>query len=305
MEQQYLDALRDVLATGTCRDDRTGVGTISKFGMQQRYDLSKEFPAVTTKKLAWKSVVGELLWMIEGSSDERRLAEITHGTRDGVVTIWTPNALAPYWKNKAKHEGDLGRVYGVQWRHWRAIKPRAAGGSFQDEFGVTYRRQGNDVEVKEVDQLRILIDGIRADPYGRRHILTAWNPGELDAMALPPCHCFAQFYVADGRLSCQMYQRSADGFLGVPFNIASYSLLTHMIAQVCELQVGEFIHVTGDFHLYTNHIEQAKEQLSRNPLPPPTLWLNPHVTDITKFTMDDIKLLDYQCHPPIVAQMAV
>lgn len=303
--QTYLNALKDVLETGSQRSDRTGVGTISKFGMQQRYDLTKGFPAITTKKLAWRAVVGELLWMIEGSGNERRLAEITHGTRDGVVTIWTPNALAPYWKSKAKYEGDLGRVYGVQWRHWRAIKPRAAGGTFRDDFGVTYRRQGNDVEVKEIDQLKILIEGIQADPYGRRHILTAWNPGELDAMALPPCHCFAQFYVDKGKLSCQMYQRSCDMFLGVPFNIASYSLLTHMIAQVCNLDVGEFIHVLGDAHIYLDHIEQVDEQLKRDPLPAPQLWLNPEIKDITKFTMEDIRLDNYQSHGTIKANMAV
>jgi len=305
MEHEYLDALRDVLKNGTRRDDRTGVGTISRFGMQQRYDLSQGFPAVTTKKLAWNAVVGELLWMIEGSGDERRLAEITHGTRDGTVTIWTPNAMAPYWKPRAKYEGDLGRVYGVQWRHWRTIKPRTAGGSFRDDFGVTYRRQGNDVEVKEIDQLKLLIEGIKSDPYGRRHILTAWNPGELDRMALPPCHCFAQFYVADGRLSCQMYQRSCDMFLGVPFNIASYSLLTHMIAQVGDLQVGEFVHVLGDAHVYLDHIEQVNEQLKREPLPAPRLWLNPSIKDITKFSMDDIQLHGYRHHDPIRAEMAV
>ena len=305
MEQQYLDALRDVLETGTRRDDRTGVGTISKFGMQQRYDLSTGFPAVTTKKLAWKSVVGELLWMIEGSGDERRLAEITHGTRDGVVTIWTPNALAPYWKSKAKYDGDLGRVYGVQWRRWRGIKLREANGIFKDSFGSTYRRVGNNIEVREVDQLTALIEGIKADPYGRRHILTAWNPGELDSMALPPCHCFAQFYVADGRLSCQMYQRSCDMFLGVPFNVASYSLLTHMIAQVCGLQVGEFVHVLGDAHIYLDHQEQVNEQLKREPLPAPRLWLNPEITDITKFTMADILLEEYRSHDAIKAKMAV
>lgn len=305
MTQHYLNALRDVLETGTRRDDRTGVGTISKFGLQQRYDLSQGFPAITTKKLAWRSMVGELLWMIEGSGDERRLAEITHGTRDGVATIWTPNALAPYWRPQAKYEGDLGRIYGVQWRHWRAIKPRAAGGTFRDDFGVTYRREGNDVEVKEIDQLKTLVESIRSDPYGRRHILTAWNPGELDRMALPPCHCFAQFYVADERLSCQMYQRSCDMFLGVPFNIASYSLLTHMIAQVCGLQVGEFVHVLGDAHIYLDHIEQVNEQLKREPLPAPRLWLNPTITDITKFSMDDIQLHGYKHHGVLVGKMAV
>jgi thymidylate synthase len=305
MEQNYLNALRDVLETGIRRDDRTGVGTISKFGLQQRYDLSQGFPAVTTKRLAWKSVVGELLWMIEGSGNERRLAEITHGTRDGAVTIWTPNALSPYWKPQAKYEGDLGRVYGVQWRHWRTVKQREANGSFTDSFGTTYRRTGNAVEVREVDQLKQLIEGIKSDPYGRRHILTAWNPGELDQMALPPCHCFAQFYVADGKLSCQMYQRSCDMFLGVPFNIASYSLLSHMIAQVCDLQVGEFVHVLGDAHIYLDHQEQVNAQLKREPLPAPRLWLNPDITDITEFTMADIRLEGYQSHDAIQAKMAV
>jgi thymidylate synthase len=301
----YNESLNDVLTTGSIRNDRTGVGTISRFGMQQRYDLSQGFPAVTTKKLAWKSVVGELLWMIEGSGDERRLAEITHGTRDGVVTIWTPNALAPYWRPRAKFEGDLGRVYGVQWRRWRAIKPRESEGTFRDSFGNAYRRTGNNVEVREVDQLTQLIEGIKADPYGRRHILTAWNPGELDAMALPPCHCFAQFYVDNGKLSCQMYQRSCDMFLGVPFNIASYSLLTHMIAQVCGLDVGEFVHVLGDAHIYLDHVEQVKEQLAREPLPAPTLWLNPKITDITQFTTADIRLENYQSHGAIKGKMAV
>jgi thymidylate synthase len=243
--------------------------------------------------------------MIEGSGDERRLAEITHGTRDGVVTIWTPNALAPYWRPRAKFEGDLGRVYGVQWRRWRAIKPRESEGTFRDSFGNAYRRTGNNVEVREVDQLQQLIEGIKADPYGRRHILTAWNPGELDAMALPPCHCFAQFYVENGKLSCQMYQRSCDMFLGVPFNSASYSLLTHMIAQVCGLDVGEFVHVLGDAHIYLDHVEQVKEQLTREPLPAPTLWLNPDITDITQFTMTDIRLENYKSHEAIKGKMAV
>jgi len=237
----YLNALDHVLKHGTTRADRTGIGTISVFGMQQRYDLSLSFPAMTTKKLEWKSVVSELLWFIEGSGDERRLAEILHGTRDaGKKTIWTDNAGAEYWRPKAKFDGDLGRVYGVQWRHWQTTD-------------TEYLRNADGKELvrnKEVDQLQQLISGIKADPYGRRHILSAWNPGELTAMALPPCHCFAQFYVSDGRLSCQMYQRSCDMFLGVPFNIASYSLLTHLIAQVCNLEVGEFVHVLGDAHIY-------------------------------------------------------
>ena len=302
--QQYLNALKQVLEQGQQVEDRTGVGTISLFGMQQRYNLAESFPAITTKKLAWRACVGELLWMIEGSGNERRLAEITHGTADGKSTIWTPNAEATYWKPKAKFAGDLGRVYGVQWRHWRtAVEHKQE--TFKDDFGNTYNRQGL-LHVNEVDQLMNLINGIKQDPHGRRHIISAWNPGELDQMALPPCHAFAQFYVSkDGKLSCQMYQRSMDTYLGGPFNIASYSLLTHMIAQVCGLDVGEFIHTIGDAHIYLNHVEQVKEQLSREPFPAPQLWLNPDIIDITKFTMDDIKLLNYQSHPPLPAPMAV
>ena len=308
--QTYLNALKQVLDTGITRDDRTGTGTISVFGMQQRYDLAQGFPAVTTKRLAWKSVVSELLWFIEGSGDERRLAEILYGDRDartdhGILkpTIWTGNATAPYWAKKARYPGDLGRVYGVQWRHWRTVREVKAG-SFNDDFGTYYSMQGG-VQQIEVDQLKDLIEGIKRDPNGRRHILTAWNPGELEAMALPPCHCFAQFYVADGRLSCQMYQRSCDMFLGVPFNIASYSLLTAMIAQVCGLKPGEFVHVLGDAHIYLDHIEQVKEQLRRGPLPSPQLLLNPEINDITKFTMADIQLEGYTSHDAIKAKMAV
>lgn len=274
----YLDCLSFVLKQGTVREDRTGVGTIGVFGMQQRYDLTIGFPAVTTKKLAFRACLSELLWFLEGSRDERRLCEILHGTRSASKkTIWTDNATSKYWLPNAEFIGDLGRVYGVQWR----------------DFGG-------------VDQITQLIENIRKDPYGRRHILTAWNPAELDQMALPPCHCFAQFYVsADGRLSCQMYQRSCDMFLGVPFNIASYSLLTHMISQVCGLEAGEFVHVLGDAHIYLNHVEQVKEQLGREPLPLPTLWINPDVKDITKFTMEDFRLDGYNYHPPIKAPMAV
>jgi len=302
--KQYLDALQQVLELGEQRDDRTGVGTIGLFGMQQRYDLSASFPAVTTKKLAWRACVGELLWMIEGSGNERRLAEITHGTAAGTTTIWTPNALAPYWKPRAQYEGDLGRVYGVQWRHWRSSQ-HVKSGSIKNDLGSYFSIQGGIQEV-ETDQLQTLITGIKRDPYGRRHILSAWNPGELDQMALPPCHVLAQFYVSrDNKLSCQMYQRSCDMFLGVPFNIASYSLLTALIAQVCGLGLGEFVHTLGDAHIYLNHIEQVKEQLKREPLPAPTLWLNPDVTDITKFTMADIRLDGYQSHGAIQAEMAV
>ena len=296
----YLDALQFVLDNGVTKTDRTGTGTISVFGMQQRYDLTKGFPAVTTKKLAWKSVVSELLWFIEGTGDEHRLREILHGSRDSEKsTIWTANATAPYWQNRYRkfpprgpqYAGDLGRVYGVQWRHWQT-KEQVLDGP-------------NKLVYKEVDQLMKLIEGIKKDPNGRRHILSAWNPGELDDMALPPCHIMAQFYVADGKLSCQMYQRSCDMFLGVPFNIASYSLLTHMIAQVCDLDVGEFVHVLGDAHIYSNHVEQVKEQLQREPLPAPTLWLNPDVKDITQFTMADIRLDNYTSLGTIKAEMAV
>jgi thymidylate synthase len=302
--KQYLDALKQVLEKGEQRDDRTGVGTIGLFGMQQRYDLSTSFPAVTTKKLAWKACVGELLWMIEGSGDERRLAEITHSTKDGTVTIWTPNALAPYWQPRAKFEGDLGRIYGVQWRKWRTPVVHKQE-TYKDDFGNTFNRQGL-LHIKETDQLTDLINGIKQEPHGRRHILSAWNPGELDQMALPPCHVLAQFYVSkDNRLSCQMYQRSCDMFLGVPFNIASYSLLTALIAQVCGLGLGEFVHTLGDAHIYLNHIEQVKEQLQREPLPAPTLWLNPDIKEITQFTMSDIRLDNYQSHNAIKAEMAV
>lgn len=301
MEQQYLDALKYVLENGTNKSDRTGTGTISVFGMQQRYNLQHGFPAITTKKLAWKSVVSELLWFIEGSGDENRLREILHGSKHTEkTTIWSANATAPYWTSRYKkfpprgpqYDGDLGRVYGVQWRHWRTSER-------------TLNSDNNDLINVEVDQLTELIKGIKADPHGRRHILSAWNPGELEAMALPPCHCFAQFYVADGKLSCQMYQRSCDMFLGVPFNIASYSLLTHLVAQVCGLQVGEFVHVLGDAHIYLNHVDQVKEQLSREPLPAPTLMLSPGIDKITDFTMGDIVLDNYQSHGAIKADMAV
>ena len=281
--KQYHELLKDILENGEDKDDRTGVGTISVFGRNLRFDLRRGFPAITTKKLAWKAVVGELLWFIEGSKDERRLAEITHGTSDGTATIWTPNAMARYWKKKAKFDGDVGRIYGVQWRRWR--KP----------FNEGY-----------VDQLQNLIDGLKQDPNGRRHIISAWNPGELNEMALPPCHVLSQFYVNKNKeLSCQMYQRSVDVFLGLPFNIASYALFTHMIAQVTDLRLGELIINMGDTHIYKNHIEQVKEQLTRDILASPALVLNPDVKDITKFTMKDINLLNYTSHGAIKAEMAV
>lgn len=306
--KQYHDALEYVLNNGSKSVDRTGVGTLRTFGQQLSFDLSQGFPAVTTKKLAWKSVVSELLWFIEGSNDDNRLKEILYGDRNSTKnTIWTANANASYWKNKSKHDGDLGRIYGVQWRHWLKYIPRDLG-TYRDEFGNTYRRTSS-TQVVEIDQLKELINNLKNDPFSRRHILTAWNVGELDQMALPPCHCFAQFFVEEinGKLtiSCQMYQRSADLFLGVPFNIASYSLLTHMIAQVCDMKVGKFIHVMGDTHIYLNHIDQVKEQLTREHYSLPELKLNPEIKDITKFTMNDIELVNYQSHSAITAKMAV
>ena len=281
--KQYLDLLKTVLDNGETREDRTGTGTISLFGTQTRYNLNDGFPALTTKKLAWKPVVAELLWFIEGSTDERRLAEIQYGTRSSdKKTIWTANAEADYWKPKAQYDGDVGVIYGSMWRNW-----------------IT--KEGN-----IIDQLQDLINGIKTNPTSRRHILSAWNPGELDNMALPPCHVMSQFYVSgNGNLSCILTQRSCDLFLGCGFNIASYSLLTHMIAQVCGLGVGEFIHNIADAHIYLNHIDQVKEQLSREPMPLPRLELNRSVMDITEFTMDDIQLVDYVSHPTIKAPMAV
>ena len=289
--KQYLELLQDILDNGETKDDRTGTGTISVFGRHLRFDLRRGFPSVTTKKLAWKACVGELLWFIEGSSDERRLAEITHGNT-GAVTIWTPNAHAPYWKPKAKFEGDLGRIYGVQWRQWNTNTVKWISSS--------------ESEPVYIDQLANLIEGLKKDPNGRRHILSAWNVGEMDRMALPPCHVLCQFYVNKNReLSCHMYQRSVDVFLGLPFNIASYALLTHLIAQVCDLSVGELVISTGDTHIYTNHVKQVVEQLSREPLSLPVLKLNRDIKSIEEFTMDDIELVDYSCHTAIKADMAV
>jgi len=302
--KQYLDLLQDILDNGETKDDRTGVGTISLFARQLRFDLREGFPAVTTKKLAWNACKAELLWFIEGSSDERRLAELTYKDPTGKVTIWTPNALASYWKPKAKYDGDLGRVYGVQWRHWRKPVLNHEHEIFRDDFGSWYSGPGP--SHIEVDQLENLIEGLKNDPNGRRHIISAWNPGELDQMALPPCHVMCQFYVNKNReLSCHMYQRSVDVFLGLPFNIASYALFTHLIAQVCGYGVGELIISTGDTHIYKNHVEQVKEQLQRKPLPLPTLKLNKSIKDINDFKMSDIELCDYESHGSIKAEMAV
>jgi thymidylate synthase len=290
-EVVYLNALRDILDHGEDRPDRTGTGTRSIFGLQMRFDLTEGFPAITTKKLAWKACVSELIWFIEGSGDEYRLREILHGNRySDKKTIWTDNAQSDYWVKQRlqRHPGDLGRVYGVQWRRWRKPLIRV-----------------NKVVLQNHDQLIELINGIKDDPYSRRHIISAWNPGELDLMALPPCHMMAQFYVSNGKLSCQMYQRSADMPLGMPFNIASYALFTHMIAQVCNLEVGDLIISVGDAHIYNNQIVGVKEQMLRSPLPLPTLKLNPDISVITEFDMNDIELVNYQSHDPIRFIMSV
>jgi thymidylate synthase len=258
------------------KTDRTGVGAISTFGYQMRFNLQQGFPAVTTKRLAWKSVVSELLWFLEGSTDERRLAEILYGTRDlANSTIWTDNANADYWKHKAKFEGDLGKGYGYQWRNFNGV-----------------------------DQLSQLIEGLKTDPNSRRHIISAWNPADLAEMALPPCHVLCQFYVANNTLSCQLYQRSCDMFLGVPFNIASYALLTHIIARECNFEVGEFIWTGGDLHIYNNHINAVNLQLSREPRELPSLLMS-NSSSLSTYTVKDFKLDNYNPHPAISAEMAV
>lgn len=263
--QAYLELVRRILDEGVAKGDRTGTGTRSVFGHQMRFDLAEGFPVVTTKKVHLKSVVAELLWFIAGDTNTRYL-------RDHGVTIWDE------W---ADENGDLGPIYGYQWRSWPAPDGR------------------------HLDQLQAVIAALRADPDSRRHLVSAWNVADLEAMALAPCHAFFQFYVADGRLSCQLYQRSADVFLGVPFNIASYALLTQMVAQVTGLEPGEFIWTGGDCHLYVNHLDQAREQLTRDPLPLPTLRLDPSVTDIDDFTLESITIEDYRSHPAIKAPIAV
>jgi thymidylate synthase len=264
-ETPYLDLMRHVLEHGHRKSDRTGTGTLSTFGWQMRFDLRKSFPLLTTKKLHWKSIVYELLWFLRGETNVRWLQE--RG-----VTIWDEWADA---------NGELGPVYGHQWRHWPA-------------------RDGG-----EIDQIAKLVESLRRNPDSRRHIVTAWNPADVDRMALPPCHALFQFYVADGELSCQLYQRSADIFLGVPFNIASYSLLTLMVAQVTGLTPGDFVHTLGDAHLYLNHLEQAREQLSREPRPFPRVRLDPAVQDLLAFDFADIVLEGYDAHPLIRAPIAV
>lgn len=263
--KQYLDLMRHVRDHGVRKEDRTGTGTLSVFGYQMRFDLAQGFPLVTTKKLHLRSIIHELLWFLRGDTNIQYL-------RDNKVSIWDE------W---ADEHGNLGPVYGAQWRSW----PTADG--------------------RHIDQIAQVLDQLRNNPDSRRIIVSAWNVGEIDKMALPPCHAFFQFYVADGKLSCQLYQRSADIFLGVPFNIASYALLTLMIAQVVGLQPGEFVHTLGDAHLYVNHLEQTELQLLREPFALPTLHINPEVKDLFAFRFEDFDLLDYQHHPHIKAPVAV
>lgn len=310
-EKTYLDLLRDTLDNGLDRPDRTGTGVRGLFGRQSRYDL-KTFPLLTTKKLDLKSISSELLWFIEGSGDERRLAELRYGKPRSELTakrtIWTDNAQAPYWKDNAAYEGDLGRVYGVQWRKWRTplevVKPSSVGTRTSDLEGLR-RVEPVSGHYRETDQLADLIDGLRRDPFGRRHILSAWNPGEMKNMALPPCHVMAQFYVSQGLLSCMLVQRSNDLFLGSPYNIASYALLTHMIAQVCGYKAGELVYSQGDVHIYHDHFDAVKEQLSRSPLSPPHLYIDPSIKEIDQFTMDSFDIMGYTPLPSIKAKMAV
>jgi thymidylate synthase len=290
--KQYLDALQDVLDNGEVCSDRTGVGTRSIFGYQMRFDLNEGFPAVTTKKLAWKAVVGELLWFLEGSTDERRLAEITYGTHRvnliGKNTIWTANADAQgkslgYYNDDFTKE--LGPVYGAQWRDF------------------------NGKGLERVDQIQWLVDEIKRNPDSRRLILSAWNPLRISEMALPPCHVLAQFRVINGKLSCQLYQRSADMFLGVPFNIASYALLTHMIAKICSLEVAYLVHTIGDAHIYSTHENVVREQLKRTPQKLPTLKM-PNLTSLDVHAIRDLRasdfeLLDYEPMDSLKAPMAV
>jgi len=263
--KQYLNLLQHILDNGTERGDRTGTGTIGTFGYQMRFDLNEGFPLLTTKKLHLRSIIHELLWFIKGDTNIQYLKE-------NKVRIWDE------W---ADENGDLGPVYGEQWRRWKTA------------------------DGKTIDQLTNVINQIKNEPNSRRHLVCAWNPGVIERMALPPCHCLFQFYVSEGRLSCQLYQRSADTFLGVPFNIASYALLTMMVAQVCKLKYGEFIHTFGDVHLYLNHLDQARLQLTRSPRSLPNIKINPNVTSIFDFTYEDFELLDYDPHPHIKASVSI
>ena len=275
--KNYLDALKYCYENGDFVKSRAG-NVKKAFGYQMRFNLEDGFPAVTTKKLAWKAVVSELLWFLEGSNDERRLAEILYEDKrenlENKKTIWTQNAEADYWKDKSKFIGDVGKIYGVQWRNFNGV-----------------------------DQIHELIEGLKKNPNSRRHILTAWNPPELNEMSLPPCHAFSQFFVSNKKLSCQLYQRSCDMFLGVPFNIASYSLLIHIIAEECKLGVGDFVHSLGDFHIYEEHFDQVKIQLTREPKQLPTLKFLPK--KMSNYKTADFELHNYDPHPKIVAPMNV
>ena len=263
--KQYLDLLDTILKHGVKKTDRTGTGTISYFGYQMRFDLADGFPLLTTKKVHLKSIIYELLWFLNGDTNVKYLQD--HGVR--------------IWNEWADENGDLGPIYGYQWRHWRTPDGR------------------------EIDQISNLINALKNNPDSRRHIVSAWNPADVDDMALPPCHTMFQFYVSDGRLSCQLYQRSGDSFLGVPFNIASYALLTMMIAQVCGYKPGVFVHTLGDAHIYLNHLEQVNTQLQRTPYPLPTMRINPDVKDIFSFQYEDFTLENYQCHPAIKGVISV
>ena len=263
--KQYLDLLDTILKHGVKKTDRTGTGTISYFGYQMRFDLADGFPLLTTKKVHLKSIIYELLWFLAGDTNVKYLQD--HGVR--------------IWNEWADPNGDLGPIYGYQWRHWRTP------------------------DGKEIDQIANIVNALKNNPDSRRHIVSAWNPADVDDMALPPCHTMFQFYVADGRLSCQLYQRSGDSFLGVPFNIASYALLTMMMAQVCGYKPGVFVHTLGDAHIYLNHLEQVNTQLQRTPYPLPTMRINPDVKDIFSFQYEDFTLENYQCHPTIKGVISV
>lgn len=294
--KQYKDLLRDILENGTKKEDRTGTGTISLFGTQTRYDLSKGFPLVTTKKMFTKGIIAELLWFLEGSTDERRLAEIQYGLpREeliGKTTIWTANANAQgraLGYNSTDLVKELGPIYGWQWRSTNTI--------YENEGGIHLGVR--------IDQIAQVIESIKTNPDSRRHIVSAWNVSQIEEMALPPCHTMFQFYVSDGKLSCQLYQRSADAFLGVPYNIASYALLTIMIAQICDLEVKDFVHTIGDAHIYLNHLEQVNEQLGRQEVGLPTMRIDKSIRNIDDFTMNSFILENYISHPSIKAEMAV
>jgi thymidylate synthase len=305
-EDEYLDLLDFILKRGEDRGDRTGTGTRAVFGQRLQIDLKQGFPIMTTKKVGLKSIISELLWFVEGSGDERRLCEILYGTRDAAKrTIWTDNANSSYWKPNAEFEGDLGRVYGVQWRHWKSLTLKESG-AHVDHSGGSETHFDAKVLVQEVDQLKRVIDTLKTNPTDRRLVLTAWNPGELGSMALPPCHMFAQFFLSNkNELSCQMYQRSVDVFLGLPYNIASYAALTHMIARVIGAEVGELIMVLGDTHIYQNHIDQVKLQLSRERFDLPKLVISGEQKSIDDFKLADFSLEGYQCHEAINATMAI